>query len=63
MVSVQEKINRGIKVNFLDSLLGMLRLKKKSDKVVQPDKLSENGFLKHDNLRHQTQTNLRFKSI
>lgn len=63
MVSVQEKINRGVKANFLDSLLDMLRLKKKSDKVVQADKLSENEFRKHDNIRHQTQANLRFKSI
>jgi hypothetical protein len=63
MVSVQEKIHRGIKANFIDSLLGILRLKKKSDEEVQPDTLSEQGFLNHDNFRHQTQANLRFKPI
>lgn len=63
MVSVQQETKRGLKTYILDSLYGLFKIKRETDTKAQSTKHSEDELQKHDNLRHQTRSVLRFKPL
>ncbi len=63
MVSVQHETKRGLKTYLLDSLYGLFKKKRETGTKVQSTKHDESDLQKHDNLRHQTQSVLKYRAF
>ena len=63
MVSVQQETKSGLKAYLLNSLYGILKLKRKAGTEAQSAKHDEGELLKHEKMRDQAQALLRYKAL
>lgn len=63
MVSVQQETKRGLKTYLLDSLYGLFKKKRETGTKAQSAKHGEGELQRHDNLRHQTQSELQYRAF